>query len=183
MDDQVLDALERFLSTLPARGATGLSEDGVAVHIISIHAPREGSDHPLDVAHPQPVEFLSTLPARGATYRMVMSAAQVSFLSTLPARGATSEPRARLHGRVISIHAPREGSDPRPNGWASASSIFLSTLPARGATHGRWAVPGIFGISIHAPREGSDAAVALDAAEAAISIHAPREGSDMIHSP
>ena len=33
-----------FLSTLPARGATAWSIDGNVVTIISIHAPREGSD-------------------------------------------------------------------------------------------------------------------------------------------
>ena len=57
-----------------------------------------------------------------------------SFLSTLPARGATGQGVDLDDPVVISIHAPREGSDP-------------------GAFHvGGVAVP----ISIHAPREGSD---------------------------
>ena len=33
------------------------------------------------------------------------------FQSTLPVRGATGERRAYVLGTLISIHAPREGSD------------------------------------------------------------------------
>ena len=35
---------------------------------------------------------------------------------------------------IISIHAPREGSDQNSNARAILDAIFLSTLPARGAT-------------------------------------------------
>ena len=55
------------------------------------------------------------------------------FLSTLPARGATEGDGCRGGACAISIHAPREGSDP-------AGSPLLALLV----------------ISIHAPREGSD---------------------------
>ena len=56
------------------------------------------------------------------------------FLSTLPARGATQDLAADQRVLHISIHAPREGSDPGfPSAFAASS------------------------ISIHAPREGSDA--------------------------
>ena len=57
--------------------------------------------------------------------------------------------------RDISIHAPREGSDP-------------------GQRETGEEVP----ISIHAPREGSDNVRQLHQKDRAISIHAPREGSD-----
>ena len=57
------------------------------------------------------------------------------FLSTLPARGATQKAAGRPAQRYISIHAPREGSDPRRNGWKPSGPEFLSTLPARGATN------------------------------------------------
>ena len=56
---------------------------------------------------------------------------------------------------VISIHAPREGSD-----------VVFDWLLDLGK------------ISIHAPREGSDLTVNLKRQHRAISIHAPREGSD-----
>ena len=62
-------------------------------------------------------------------------AAEATFLSTLPARGATFQALRLKEGEKISIHAPREGSDPR--------------APAHHAKAGL--------ISIHAPREGSDA--------------------------
>ena len=78
-------------------------------------------------------QFLSTLPARGATAETQVKDALEKFLSTLPARGATTRswrtftpsyfyprsPRGERPVRghvgvvvaVISIHAPREGSD------------------------------------------------------------------------
>ena len=130
-----------------------------------------------------PSKFLSTLPARGATlwhqaadcpqrdfyprsprgerlpYEVRVLLGE-KFLSTLPARGATTRKHTVLHPPVISIHAPREGSDrnsatffqgieyfyPRsPRGERlchprrmQSAPAFLSTLPARGATRG-WA--------------------------------------------
>ena len=145
--------------------------------------------------------FLSTLPARGATRPITTTTTSItnfyprsprgerrcntgkrstisSFLSTLPARGATYAESSFFQFGPISIHAPREGSDPMSGSkrWASTNFyprsprgerrnpiaglrlmlIFLSTLPARGATPA-FPVPvvGNF-ISIHAPREGSD---------------------------
>ena len=56
---------------------------------------------------------------------------------------------------LISIHAPREGSDINRN--------FLHFKKI---------------ISIHAPREGSDLLKRHRKADEEISIHAPREGSD-----
>ena len=83
---------------------------------------------------------------------------QTPFQSTLPARGATTAIIACNQSHdIISIHAPRTGSD------------LLSFQPSR-----KWR-----GISIHAPRTGSDAAVNAAIGQFAdISIHAPRTGSD-----
>ena len=82
--------LARFLSTLPARGATVPTAETCAVPAaISIHAPREGSDA---LCSGQRLDSLK-------------------FLSTLPARGATLGWRCRCDCGNISIHAPREGSD------------------------------------------------------------------------
>ena len=101
---------------------------------ISIHAPREGSDRFLPGAPPPPGHFYPRSP-RGERHT-APSAALMStgFLSTLPARGATNLPGLAPVPQLISIHAPREGSDP---------SQRLSAAPTL--------------ISIHAPREGSDA--------------------------
>ena len=102
-------------------------------------------------------EFLSTLPARGATLALYPSiGCIVVFLSTLPARGATIARTGRDFPIRISIHAPREGSDP-----PKPPSMLLISL-----------------ISIHAPREGSDAVHDARRLDLLISIHAPREGSD-----
>ena len=102
---------------------------------------------------------------------------------------------------IISIHAPREGSDLLPSYWQVPGQnfyprsprgerrqtaslhpqrrIFLSTLPARGATVLNLPESVIKPISIHAPREGSDVTqLAYCVVYAMISIHAPREGSD-----
>ena len=124
----------RFQSTLPARGATFSTPEGVA-----------------------PLEFQSTLPARGATDLPDAFKCAALFQSTLPARGATAALRVLCVIRRISIHAPRTGSDkyqrpsslrtsgyfnPRsPHGERQRFSCppcrkasFQSTLPARGAT-------------------------------------------------
>ena len=80
----------------------------------------------------------------------------LGFQSTLPEKGATC---FRLWFRiriVISIHAPREGSDSEPVLLPQCAPAFQSTLPEKGATLAVDFNPGASGISIHAPREGSD---------------------------
>src|SRR5699024_9567829 len=57
--------------------------------------------------------FLSTLPARGATSCRRPFRRPPGFLSTLPARGATGVLVLHWVPELISIHAPREGSDLR----------------------------------------------------------------------
>ena len=167
-----------FQSTLPARGATlphprhtklhphfnprsphgerrGRGDLDAVFIVISIHAPRTGSDVAfLRFGHVE--VFQSTLPARGATSTKIFVMRWKQFQSTLPARGATS---AVIRSRVrtwISIHAPRTGSD---------DSFHLGFTAQ--------------GISIHAPRTGSDdphTTIICNGLD--ISIHAPRTGSD-----
>ena len=102
--------------------------------IISIHAPRTGSDDLMDKRFKAAKKFQSTLPARGAT-------AQPKYI---PRSRRDFNPRSphgeRRHGeqknmrhRMISIHAPRTGSDGNADEMTAASRI-----------------------SIHAPRTGSD---------------------------
>ena len=57
------------------------------------------------------MKFLSTLPARGATEGKMGRPISLVFLSTLPARGATDLLCPFFQFVIISIHAPREGSD------------------------------------------------------------------------
>ena len=55
--------------------------------------------------------FQSTLPARGATISQLSGTPSNEFQSTLPARGATRPVKIGFIISLISIHAPREGSD------------------------------------------------------------------------
>ena len=125
----------RFLSTLPARGATcSMLSCLTGQGNFYPRSPR-GERRRFAVAFVMAVRFLSTLPARGATVNLAVQLPAIcnfyprsprgerhtplslicvsfEFLSTLPARGATRD--AGVLGffhRVISIHAPREGSD------------------------------------------------------------------------
>ena len=59
--------------------------------IISIHAPREGSDIARQPQTNGNDKFQSTLPARGATPSIGIIGRYCRFQSTLPARGATSK--------------------------------------------------------------------------------------------
>ena len=168
---------------------------------ISIHAPREGSDTADRAAAASHTDFYPRSP-RGERPVAVQSCARTdTFLSTLPARGATSSPAGVAHRLIISIHAPREGSDRRACAATCSLSYFyprsprgerhwrrlvydqrlrfLSTLPARGATGIKQVDDIMRIISIHAPREGSDVLAVNGIGQLAlISIHAPREGSD-----
>lgn len=69
--DGRLTASAYFKSTLPAWGATQLAGVGVAQRVISIRAPRMGSD---------------LIPVVGLTLHLI-------FQSTLPAWGATVQPK------------------------------------------------------------------------------------------
>ena len=146
-------------------------------------------------------EFLSTLPARGATASYTFNIPAQKFLSTLPARGATLQGLPGQAPHHISIHAPREGSDPAgqtesryssdfyprsPRGErrcpatpTSNSKGFLSTLPARGATRGsRGRQCHLDGFLSTLPARGATEHKGEILAGKGISIHAPREGSD-----
>ena len=79
-------------------------------------------------------EFQSTLPARGATFCVIISVGARVFQSTLPARGATFTTAELIDEVLISIHAPRTGSDMVGGFIAAKGATFQSTLPARGAT-------------------------------------------------
>ena len=122
------------------------------------------------------------------------------FQSTLPVGGATRADNIPARPEIISIHAPRGGSDamvsldiltlkdfnPRSpwgerrsnNRHGTSHQIFQSTLPVGGATKGASLQNKAAKISIHAPRGGSDSNPASKRRKLAISIHAPRGGSD-----
>ena len=124
-----------FQSTLPVWGATPDDDPVYCADLISIHAPRVGSD---------------------ITYRLIPRLHR-SFQSTLPVWGATNSSRTFIFSpSVISIHAPRVGSDDFLGHKAPFAGRFQSTLPVWGATSIAVTGSGCSPISIHAPRVGSD---------------------------
>ena len=128
----------QFQSTLPARGATRASQPPPEPPAISIHAPRTGSDDGRRRTSAAAKDFNPRSPhgerRRCGFHRLSFR----QFQSTLPARGATIIPACSPSVTIISIHAPRTGSDSAGRCPALIRQGFQSTLPARGAT----SVPG-----------------------------------------
>ena len=192
-----------FQSTLPARGATRKDGKTVEADKISIHAPRTGSDAALQEIKAILLEISIHAPRTGSDHhweRVGMGADNFNprsphgerlkaaanrhaagyfnprsphgerragggvFRHALiisihaPRTGSdASRPRARPRLHPISIHAPRTGSDRVFPLQVIASGAFQSTLPARGATSVLAGILVYLLISIHAPRTGSDA--------------------------
>ena len=169
---------DKFLSTLPARGATEQYQAIFGEVVISIHAPREGSDRLQSVVFELYLYFYPRSPRGERQVCIIRMYTGASFLSTLPARGATAAPMGVIHDVAISIHAPREGSD--QGALVGPGEVEISIHAPREGSDGR----GLHrraptrSISIHAPREGSDLYSAPSGPMMSISIHAPREGSD-----
>ena len=159
-------------------GATLHNTFGRCWRRISIHAPRGGSDRSMaksastvvdfnprspwgerrhcDSKYQPPIKFQSTLPVGGATLLSPTSAMSVFYFNPRSPWGERpAGPVDVTDGTLISIHAPRGGSDDKTLG--------------RGPWHT---------ISIHAPRGGSDFPFFLLCTGMRISIHAPRGGSD-----
>ena len=193
---------ETFQSTLPARGATAVEVGEGYQAIISIHAPRTGSDRSRQPSEIRKRKISIHAPRTGSDrswHTKILD--RTPFQSTLPARGATisveregrrennfnpRSPHGERPGRlvdimadvIISIHAPRTGSDqeafdaykqqvdfnPRsphgerhkPERQNQCVSIFQSTLPARGATLTRYVwSPSIGGFQSTLPARGA----------------------------
>ena len=150
-------ALDLFQSTLPARGATRSPSGQLTAQLFQSTLPARGATTGRAASRSPRSQFQSTLPARGATHPEGQSILHRQFQSTLPARGATDCEVDVADVYVISIHAPRTGSDCKPVEQEFLNLLFQSTLPARGATRCYTIrINGASGISIHAPRTGSD---------------------------
>ena len=151
-----MEGLE-FQSTLPVWGATMPCDANPVLYKISIHAPRVGSDQFTTTAVPVTDDFNPRSPCGERLLDlMYQSILRRKFQSTLPVWGATPVAGPVSKPVLISIHAPRVGSDDaRVWAWI-AVNIFQSTLPVWGATHGFPEPHERIRISIHAPRVGSD---------------------------
>ena len=92
----------------------------------------------------------------GATVILAVQRATELFQSTLPVWGATYGNPPIIKKQIISIHAPRVGSDAAFDAISAQTKTFQSTLPVWGATCLRRLHGAEAEISIHAPRVGSD---------------------------
>ena len=81
--------MQRFQSTLPARGATIGNWVKTPVETISIHTPREGSDVATPVFRAGGNHFNPHSPRGERQSRSSAAKEAMVFQSTLPARGAT----------------------------------------------------------------------------------------------
>ena len=146
----------KFQSTLPARGATLLTRQSAGASVISIHAPRTGSDA-TDGRCTTIARHFNPRSPHGERLGVIQALYGVGpFQSTLPARGATA---AGLRRREICLNFnPRS-----PHGERRIPVSEQMVLEE---------------ISIHAPRTGSDGINPFPCGRSSISIHAPRTGSD-----
>ena len=171
--------LSEFQSTLPVWGATRKHHRGQRQQHISIHAPRVGSDLGLGGLAADHRAFQSTLPVWGATVSDDFIERDAVFQSTLPVWGATAVVVSQNVPDVISIHAPRVGSDLVMRSLRKAYLYFNPRSPC-GERLGELVLGAVpIEISIHAPRVGSDRqGQGAYQRGRGISIHAPRVGSD-----
>ena len=141
-----------FLSTLPARGATKNGNDSNNGATFLSTLPARGATAAISAFSSQTLNFYPRSP-RGERPRMLSAMLYIwldfyprsprgerrkvlsavlplrTFLSTLPARGATDFYHPMLANLGISIHAPREGSDPRPSAAPADRTYFYPRSP------------------------------------------------------
>ncbi len=152
--------------------------------LISIHAPRTGSDFGGVQWSSTRMPFQSTLPARGATSSHQGEDFRCVLISIHAPRTGSDNVRVAGNEQVvtISIHAPRTGSDCTDKRLLRHRSISIHAPRTGSDTIHPVGVGTFFTISIHAPRTGSDAVLTAHTREGyIISIHAPRTGSDPRH--
>ena len=102
--------------------------------IISIHAPRGGSDAVMGRSRVITGNFNPRSPWGERQLVVSLEHQILLFQSTLPVGGATKAIFLTLTYNDISIHAPRGGSDVTCTQDLSTGSVFQSTLPVGGAT-------------------------------------------------
>ena len=123
-----------FQSTLPARGATRAAQHQQKCNLISIHAPRTGSDCSGKSAHLPCCDFNPRSPHGERRNRRHHSRPPQNFNPRSPHGERLGVTTTQEMLESISIHAPRTGSDRAAGTKRGTSRQFQSTLPARGAT-------------------------------------------------
>ena len=145
---------------------------------ISIHAPRMGSDSALLRVGLHCRYFNPRSPDGERPAAKSAKAEDNSFQSTLPGWGATHRFVRIVCDRGISIHAPRMGSDFPNRPHRRMFHVFQSTLPGWGATpiYDENHRTELFQSTL--PGWGATRRQQRRRACHSISIHAPRMGSD-----
>ena len=110
---------------------------------ISIHAPRVGSDYANDLHQSELVDFNPRSPCGERQDGTIKIHRSCEFQSTLPVWGATGCTVKRDFSFVISIHAPRVGSDTRFHWKDGVSSMYFNPRSPCGERPN----PGSFGVS------------------------------------
>ena len=147
--------------------------------MISIHAPRTGSDNGNAIPRVDGRNFNPRSP-HGERRGLSSRPRWLRYFNPRSPHGERQPPAATSRRRTeISIHAPRTGSDhQRPP--AAGGRRFQSTLPARGATGVRGQGTSGRGFQSTLPARGATGAAPEGRNGSGISIHAPRTGSDVI---
>ena len=181
MDDQVLDALERFLPTPSARRATGPAAFLLPEQLNFYPRPPRGGRHLLQVLQ-QHILNISThaLREEGDVRVLGPEFFQCHNFYPRPPRGGRQPGAvtiAEVAGFLPTPSARRATSSMSPR--SSHSSPFLPTPSARRATDPNAVREAKYGISTHALREEGDTLCTLHRHRTlAISTHALREEGD-----
>ncbi len=149
----------QFQSTLPARAATLRRSRRAAMHSVSIHAARAGSDYDYQISGDAGNCFNPRCP-RGQRHNVIAAdLPRIGFQSTLPARAATPTTKPCGHVYRVSIHAARAGSDRRRfDRFRPSCMCFNPRCPRGQRREARSEATSGANVSIHAARAGSDPA-------------------------
>ena len=140
----------------PRVGSDRDNEKVAQAWAISIHAPRVGSDGIMLTLQKFTAYFNPRSPCGERRRDAIILGSDLSISIHAPRVGSDEYKQAAEDGVVISIHAPRVGSDLRRGNAAGSRAGFQSTLPVWGATLCSQGKQSLVTISIHAPRVGSD---------------------------
>ena len=161
----------------PRTGSDHGNRRACARRFISIHAPRTGSDVFAD-AHGRITAHFNPRSPHGERHGVLgYSPIAFEFQSTLSARGATGGIQHFVPAIAISIHAPRTGSDGRAGAYGADAADFNPRSPhgerrLLSYTHRKVTFQSTL------PARGATRCTFPESRSPGISIHAPRTGSD-----
>ena len=172
---------EGFQSTPPERGATCARVSGDDQVAVSIHAPRTGSDVSFlkGVRHE---DCFNPRPPNGERPNSSHVNAKALSFNPRPPNGERRDNRRVYEmelNDLVSIHAPRTGSDDNQEQGRAIDITFQSTPPERGATPRTDALHGQTNCFNPRPPNGERPGRSFNfVIKVDVSIHAPRTGSD-----